>query len=124
VVHMGDLAFNRRYPVIDRPGGASIKGWIGILETVLKDYPADAIYIFGHSNPKFSVSNPRSELAVFRDYLSAMLEHVQKEIAAGKTKDQVTALENFPNFPDFHEKMPNRLGSNLGVAYDELTAKG
>ncbi len=32
VVHLGDLYFNRLYPAIDRRGGASIKGWISILE--------------------------------------------------------------------------------------------
>jgi len=31
------------------------------------------------------------------------------------------ALENFPGFEDFHAPLPNRLGANLGVAYDELT---
>src|SRR5690606_7740412 len=62
VVHMGDLMFNRIYPAIDRPGGASIRGWIGVLEKVAADYPADAIYIFGHANPRAPVSGKRGEL--------------------------------------------------------------
>lgn len=48
---------------------------------------------------------------------------LKKEIAAGKTKDQIAALENLPGFDDYHLPRPNRLGSNLGVAYDELTDK-
>ena len=52
---MGDLMFNRIYPVIDRPGGASIRHWVVVLEEVAKTYPADAIYVFGHGNAKFGV---------------------------------------------------------------------
>lgn len=123
VVHMGDLMFNRLYPVIDRPSGASIRAWIGVLEKVAREYPADALYIFGHGNPKFGVSGSNKELLVFRDYLSGLLEHVQKRIAAGEAKEKIVALENLPGFDDFHAPLPNRLGLNLSVAYDELTEK-
>jgi glyoxylase-like metal-dependent hydrolase (beta-lactamase superfamily II) len=123
VVHMGDLVFNRMYPVIDRPGGASVRGWIKALEEAAKTYPADAIYIFGHGNPKFGVTGKRGDLLVLRDYWSAVLAHVEKQIAAGKTKAEVAGLENFPGFDDFHSPRPNRLASNLSTAYDELTEK-
>ena len=59
VVHMGDLVFNRIYPFVDRPGGASIRGWIKSLEDSASAYPADAIYVFGHGNPKFGVTGTR-----------------------------------------------------------------
>jgi cyclase len=123
VVHMGDLVFNRLYPVIDRPGGASIRHWITVLENVAKNYPADAIYVFGHGSPKFGVTGKRDDLGVFRDYLSALLDYTQKKIDAGEPKERIVALENFPGFPDFHAPLPNRLGGNLSVAYDELTEK-
>jgi glyoxylase-like metal-dependent hydrolase (beta-lactamase superfamily II) len=122
VVHLGDLLFNRLYPVIDRPGGASIRGWIARLEEIIKTYPADAIYVCGHGNTKFGVTARRDELAIFRDYLSAVLDYVSKQIAAGKTKAEIVTLENLPGFPDFHAPRPNRLGGNLGVAYDELSS--
>jgi glyoxylase-like metal-dependent hydrolase (beta-lactamase superfamily II) len=121
VVHMGDLTFNRVYPVIDRPGGASVRHWVTVLEEAMKAYPSDAIYIFGHGNPKFGVTGGHADIAMFRDYLSGLLAHVEKEIAAGKTKDQIVTLENLPGFPEFHSPLPNRLGSNLSVVYDELT---
>lgn len=126
VIHMGDLMFNRLYPVIDRPGGASIKGWIGVLEKVAKDYPRDAVYIFGHGHAKFGVTGASGDLLVFRDYLSALLEHVQKQIAVGQPKEEVVKLENLAGFPDFHVPRgpQNRLPGNLSVAYDELKAKG
>jgi len=121
VVHMGDLVFNRMYPYVDRPGGATIRGWIKALDDSAAGYPADAIYVFGHGNPKFGVTGARSDLPVMRDFLSAVMEHVGKEIAAGRDKPAVVAMENFPGFPDFHVPLPNRLGLVLGAAFDELT---
>jgi glyoxylase-like metal-dependent hydrolase (beta-lactamase superfamily II) len=122
VVHMGDLVFNRIYPFVDRPGGASIRGWIKSLEDCAAAYPADAVYIFGHGNPKFGVTGTRGDLLVMRDFLSGLLSHVSREIAAGHDKPTIVALANLPGFPDYAAPLPNRLGSILGAAFDELTA--
>jgi cyclase len=125
VVHLGDLLFNRIYPVIDRPGGANIAHWVVVLEKIHADYPADAIFVAGHGQAKFGVTLPRDEILVFRDYLSALLAHTEQEIKAGKSKEEIQKLENLPGFPDFH--LPagrgNRLPGNLGVAYDELVTR-
>lgn len=124
VVHLGDLMFNRIFPVIDRPGGASIRGWIEVLEKLPGHYSADTTYIFGHGSEKFGVTGRREDLAVLRDYLSALLDHVQKQISAGQTKEQIVVLKEFPGFPDFNQPGSlSRLPSNLGTAYDELTEK-
>jgi cyclase len=122
VVHMGDLVFNRMYPYIDRPGGASARNWVAKLEEAHATFPADAIYIFGHGNPKFGVTGTRDDLLVMRDLLSALLEHVRQGLAAGRTKNEIVALDNLPGFPDFHVPPPTRLPSILGTVYDELTA--
>ena len=125
VIHMGDLMFNRIYPAIDRPAGASIRNWIVVLEAVAKSYPSDAMYVFGHGSTKFGVTGKSSDLLIFRDYLSGLLDYTQKKIKAGETKEKIVALENLPGFPDFHQPAGpmNRLPANLGVAYDELTEK-
>ena len=122
VVHMGDLVFNRLYPYVDRPGGATIKGWIKSLEDSAAAYPADAIYVFGHGNPKFGVTGKRADLLVMRDFFTAVLERVQAGIAAGLDKPTVVAAAGLPGFPDFDTPLPNRLGGILGAAFDELTA--
>ena len=125
VVHMGDLTFNRVYPVIDRNAGGTFKGWLAVVEKVIADYPADAIYLFGHGSttkPQFGSQGTRADLVVFRDYVSALLAHVQKEIAANKTRDEIITLQNLPGFDDFHVTTGSRLPANLGAAYDELTA--
>jgi glyoxylase-like metal-dependent hydrolase (beta-lactamase superfamily II) len=124
VVHMGDLVFNRLYPVIDRPAGGSVRGWIARLEEVLKSYPADAIYLFGHGRAAFGVRGGPDDLRTMRDYFSAVLDFVQKGIAAHRTKEQIVAVENLPGFQDFHQPRPNRLAQSLAAAYDELTGKG
>jgi glyoxylase-like metal-dependent hydrolase (beta-lactamase superfamily II) len=123
VVHLGDLMFNRMYPFIDRGAGASFRGWIKVLEEAAKTYPSDAIYVFGHGNPKFGVTGTRGDLLVLRDYISGLLAHVGKQIAAGEPKEKIVALANLDGFPDFHAPLPNRLGMNLGAAFDELTEK-
>jgi glyoxylase-like metal-dependent hydrolase (beta-lactamase superfamily II) len=124
VVHMGDLTFNRLYPYIDRPAGADIRHWITVLETAVKTYPKDAIYVFGHGSARFGVEGTQDDLLVFRDYLSGLLDYVGRRIAAGDLRESIVAIENLPGFPDFHQPLPNRLGLNLGVAYDELTDEG
>jgi glyoxylase-like metal-dependent hydrolase (beta-lactamase superfamily II) len=123
VVHVGDLVFNRIYPVIDRPGGASIRGWIEVLEKLTQAYPADAIFLFGHGHQKFGVTGGHPDMLFFRDYLTALLAHTAAEIKAGKSKDEIMKLENLAGFPDLHVPpgRGNRLPSNLSVAYDELT---
>jgi cyclase len=121
IVHMGDLVFNRIYPFVDRPGGASLRGWVKALGDSAAAYPADALYVFGHGNPRFGVTGTRGDLLVMRDFFTAVLERVQNEIAAGHDKPAVVALENMPGFPDYHAPLPNRLGLILGAAFDELT---
>jgi len=116
IVHMGDLMSHQRHPRVDRPAGASIRNWLVTLEKVVKDHTADTIYIFGHSKAGAPVTGPRGDLMALRDYFSAMLDYVQKGIAAGKSADEIVKA-GLPKFAD-HEGMPQ-----LQVAYDELTAK-
>jgi glyoxylase-like metal-dependent hydrolase (beta-lactamase superfamily II) len=123
VVHMGDLVFNRLYPVVDRAAGGTVRGWISRLEETIDTYPADAIYLFGHANAKFGVSGSQDDLRMMRDFFTAVLEYVQKGIAAGQAKEQIVGLENLPGFSDFHLPRPNRLGQSLAAAYAELTEK-
>ncbi|MDD3178770.1 MAG: MBL fold metallo-hydrolase [Opitutaceae bacterium] len=123
IVHMGDLVFNRLYPFTDRPSGCSVRGWIKVLEAVIREYPADAIYLYGHGKQAHGITGPRGDLLVMRDYLGALLAHVEREIKAGKSRAEIIQMENLPGFPDFHAPRPNRLDINLGAAYDELAVQ-
>lgn len=123
VVHVGDLVFNRMYPVIDPLAGGSARSWVRVLDLVVRNYPADAIYVFGHGNARFGVTGTRDDLVVMRTYWSAVIDHVARQIALGRSRQEIIQLENLPGFADFHQPPPNRLGGNLAAVYDELTAK-
>lgn len=121
VVHMGDLVFNRMNPYTDRPAGASILNWITILDTVRERYPADAIYIFGHGKQEFGVEGDRGDVAVMRDYLEAMAEHVQKGVQAGRSRAEITDLQVMEGFEEFQYADWWTLSQNLDVIYQEIT---
>ena len=124
VAHMGDLVFNRRHPFIDRQAGASIRNWITVLETTVKDHAADTTYIFGHAKEGMPVTGAQADLMQMRDYLSAVLDLTTTAIAGGKTRDQVVAMGPLPRFEDYQESPPRlTLATVLGVAYDELAGK-
>jgi cyclase len=119
VAHMGDLMFNRLHPVIDRANGASIQGWIGVLERVAKELPGDTVYIFGHAGAKFPVTGGREELRHHANYLGALLEYVRGQVQAGRTRDDiVNSKDVIKGFDDYGPL----LSRSLGPAYDEVTA--
>jgi cyclase len=125
VIHLGDLAFNRVYPVIDRNAGGTFQGWLSVLERIAAEYPADTTYIFGHSHAsdsRYTTLGTRADLLRFRDYVSALLEHTRREIAAGRSREQIVELQNLPEFEDYHVEGNSRLPGNLGAAFDELTS--
>ena len=114
-MHMGDLLFNRAHPNIDRAQGARIDNWITILETVAKRASSDTIFIAGHAKDN-AVSNTRAEMMHFRNYLTAVLDHVQKGIAAGKSVEEISKVAQVPGFPQ-HEGAPT---GTLQMTYEEL----
>jgi glyoxylase-like metal-dependent hydrolase (beta-lactamase superfamily II) len=125
VAHMGDLGFNQRHAIVDRAAGASMRGWIGVLEKATKDHSNDTIYIFGHAGANLPVTGGRAVLMQLRDYLTAVLAFVDGQIKAGKTREEVLAMrdplkgfETFGRFPNANPRDP------LTVAYEELTVKG
>lgn len=121
VVHVGDLVFNRLYPVTDKAGGCRVREWIAAVHALARTYPADAIYVFGHGSPKFGITGDRADVQQMAAYLEALVAHVEAEIKAGKSKAEVVTRQNLEAFPDYHAAQNSRLPSNLGVVFDELT---
>ena len=123
VVHMGDLMFNRLHPRVDRPGGASIKNWMSLLERVAKKHK-DATFIFGHAKPGLAVTGAAQELLHLRDYFTAAMDHVQKGIRAGQSQEQITGIEALPKFDDYAANgQILTLKGVLTSAHEELTSK-
>ena len=119
VVHMGDLVFNRMNPYTDRPSGASIHNWVNVLESVVEEYPSDAIYLFGHAKEEFGVTGSGKDVLVMRDYLSALVEHVESGIDAGRAKEEIIDRKQMDAFPQFLYAEWWTLSQNLEVAYAE-----
>ncbi len=125
VVHMGDLVFNRLYPFIDRPGGASIRGWIELLEEVARIHDDDTIYIFGHGHPDFGVTGTQDDLLFHRDFLTVALEFAQAAVRDGRTQEDVRRLEEMPGFPDHAAPAPQlTLARVLEAAFEEALEEG
>ncbi|MDT0632774.1 MBL fold metallo-hydrolase [Rubrivirga litoralis] len=93
VVHMGDLVFNRRQPFIDAGAGASVAGWIDVLEATHGAFSDDTVFVFGHAGEGYPVTGGRSELLVMRDFLGAAREAVAQALAAGRSAEQIVGAE-------------------------------
>ena len=118
VVHMGDLVFNRRQPVTDRPGGCSLDGWIRSLQRIADGHAADTLYVFGHAKPGFQVTGNKADLLYQRDFLSAVLDYTRAQIKAGKAREEIVkASPELKGFAD-HGPVAERV---LTAAYEELT---
>lgn len=122
VVHLGDLGFHRRHPVVDRAAGASMRNWARVLAEVVNAHAPDTIYIFGHAGEGLPVTGSAAELLQFRDYLGAVLAFVERHVEAGRPREEVLAmrapLAGFEAWGPFGQAGPR---DPLTVAYEEVT---
>jgi glyoxylase-like metal-dependent hydrolase (beta-lactamase superfamily II) len=122
VAHMGDLVFHRRHPVVDRAAGASMRNWARLLEQVVSAHARDTIYIFGHAGEGLPVAGGPAELLRFRDYLLAVLAFVERQAAAGRTRDEILAMrEPLAGFEEWGAFGQAGARDPLTVAYEEAT---
>jgi glyoxylase-like metal-dependent hydrolase (beta-lactamase superfamily II) len=117
VAHMGDLVFNRLQPFIDRRGGASIQGWITLLEQVTKAHGDDTLFVFGHAGERFKVTGGKADLQYQRDYFTALLDFTRKAKQAGQTRE--TFIKTATPLPGFDDHGP-LIERATGAAWDEL----
>lgn len=120
VVHLGDLVFNRVYPVVDRAGGATVLGWIEVLQRLERDFAADTLFICGHGHTDKSVVCTREDIMVFRLFLERMRDLVQSEIVMGKPRVQIEARAEVPGHKDWLLPAHARLRDALGAVFEEL----
>jgi glyoxylase-like metal-dependent hydrolase (beta-lactamase superfamily II) len=121
VVHMGDLMFHRRHPVVDRAAGASMRNWMRVLDQVVNAHGRDTIYIFGHANTGLPVTGSSADLLQFRDYLSAVLAFVERQTAAGRSREEIMAMrEPLAGFEAWGPFGQPGARDPLTVAYEEV----
>ena len=118
VAHMGDLVFNRLHPFVDRQGGASIEGWMTVLEQVMKAHGADTIFVFGHAGETFRVTGGRADLQYQRDYFTALLAFTRKAKQAGQARD--TFIKTATPLPGFEDHGP-LIELVTSAAWDKLS---
>lgn len=117
IVHVGDLVFNRIYPWFGSTDGGGLKGWIKYLEGIHERFDDDTLFIFGHGT---EVTGKRSDLLYMRDYLSSLVEFVEKEIAAGKSIEEVAAAKSIPGANERSATWDGAMKANLEEAYKNL----
>jgi len=88
VVHMGDVFFNYRYPIIDGGSGGSIAGVISAVDAVLLTLDERTKVIPGHG-----ALASKADLVAYRDMLATVRDRIAKLIEAGKTQDEVIAAQ-------------------------------
>jgi glyoxylase-like metal-dependent hydrolase (beta-lactamase superfamily II) len=120
VAHMGDLVFNKVYPFIDLEGGGNIEGWIKFLDKCIDLFTRDTLIIFGHGLNEDHLYGNKLDLAYQRDYLSALMDYVKKEISKGKSRDEILLAEAIPGFEIMTGLWDDALKMNLNAAYTEL----
>jgi glyoxylase-like metal-dependent hydrolase (beta-lactamase superfamily II) len=123
IAHMGDLVFNKTFPFIDPNGGGSVQQWIFTLDRIIKHYDRDTTFIFGHSIADEFLVGKRKDLIAMKNYLSALVDFVSKEIKNGKAKEEIASASNIPGFEDIKERWQGARKMNLERAYDELIIK-
>jgi cyclase len=120
IVHLGDLMSFQRNPRADRPAGASVPNWIPVLERIVKDHSNDTVYIFGHSKVGERVTGSSTDVMDLRNYLTALVDFAKKQIAAGKSQEEIVkGTMAIPGF-EHYEGTPVALDASVL----ELTGKG
>jgi glyoxylase-like metal-dependent hydrolase (beta-lactamase superfamily II) len=120
VVHMGDLMFNRMHPRLDLGAGGSARNWIRVLDAVAKKH-SGATFIFGHAKAGLPVTGPAKELLYFRDYLSRVVDTVEKAVKSKQSKEELQKMTEIAGFPDHASSgQVLTIAGILGTVYDEI----
>jgi cyclase len=121
VMHVGDLCFNRRFPFIDKPGGANIGNWVNVLESIKKTADKNTIIIAGHSNTGYDIIVTKDDLTAFQNYLTQLLKFGEKSLKAGLSKDEV--LKDLKVIPGADEWTGDGISRSIDAVYIELSNK-
>ncbi len=121
LVHMGDVVFNKVYPYMDRPGGATFKGAANFLDKCISLFDDETKFIFGHASEDKLVVGSLDDLKIMKLYYESALMFVEGEIKSGKSLEEVLKNKNIPGFQNLKEKWNGAKDMNLKVAFEELT---
>ena len=92
-IHMGDTFFEGQYPFIDLDSGGSVDGVIAAADRALELADDETKIVPGHGELA-----DRAALSDYRDMIAAVRDRVWVAIAAGKTLDEVLAVNPTQEF--------------------------
>lgn len=120
VAHLGDLIFNGVYPYIIKADEAMLSGWIEFIDDALNRFDGETIFIFGHASEANKVTGGRAELIEMRNYLEALLNFVIKEIASGKSDEEILKNKFVPGHEERKPLWNGAFKINLKAAIEEV----
>lgn len=88
VVHMGDVFNNTGFPFIDLSSGGSVHGIVTAADRTLARIDAATKIVPGHGPV-----TDRARLKQWRDAVAAVRDGIEREVRAGRSVDQVLALD-------------------------------
>ena len=113
VIHTGDVFHNAGLPFVDRSSGGSIHGIIAAADKIVAMSDGQTRIVPGHG----PVAD-RARLQAWRNALVTLRDQVQRQIAAGRTVDQVLAAKltepYAKEWPAGHERF-------IRILYEELS---
>lgn len=119
IAHTGDLVFNQLSPFIDRSAGANIQNWVQVMQKAQKTFDKDTLFVFGHAADPEKITGSVNDLAAFEDYLKKLLDFVDGQIKAGKSKEEIVKAKEIPGI-SWKNSGAER---SITAAYEELTSK-
>jgi len=96
VLHMGDCFFKGRFPYIDLGSGGSVPGALRAIEAALMITDADTKIIPGHGTMA-----DKSDLLEYYQMLTTVFDRVKREVASGKTIDEIKAAGLTGDYPEW-----------------------
>lgn len=115
VVHMGDVFVSAGFPLVDLSSGGSVHGFITATERVLRAIDANTKIIPGHG----PVAD-KARLQGYHDMLVVVRDRLQKEIAAGRTIEQILASKITA---EYDTSWPGGRERFLRIVFQELSKK-
>lgn len=117
IVHVGDLVFNRRHPVIDPSAGASFIEWVKTLDAAVAHFKKNTTYVCGHAREGFETIITKADILLFRDYINNLLAYTKTSISSGMTKEDFLKTTSIPGSPEWQG---DGLKRPLDAAWEEI----
>jgi cyclase len=118
ILHMGDVFFNGRYPLVDLSTGGSFEGLVTAVNTALR-FTNDSTRIIPGHGPLAT----RADLVRYRDMLVTIRDRVAGLIRQGKSRDEVIAAKPSAEWDATLGRGNIKPEMLIGFAYDSMKRK-